>query len=422
MSDVSAQTTAGFAPHRATVSLAGSFMLMLGIFLSGFVIHEPAPYDIFMAVLIGMWSVFGLRISRRVMILAALVVLFLVGGIFSITTMADLAKAPLYMAVSGFLGLSAVFIAAVVEDRASRLQLIYAGYVAGAVVTALLGITGYFGLVPHGEIFTRYGRAMGAFQDPNVFGPYLVLPAVYLVHGILTRRLHLAGPRLAALLVLTLGVFLSFSRAAWALLAFSVALLIVLMLIKERSGTFRLRILLLSIVAILAIAGGLLLALQIPQVAHLFQARAHLEQSYDVAEFGRFERHRLGFALALSRPLGIGPERFGAMFGEDPHNIWLKTLMAYGWLGFVTYLTMIVMTLGFGFRLLLRDRPWHPYLVTAYVVFLGHVLIGDVIDTDHWRHFYLLLGIIWGCSALEVRHQRETRMRMPAGRPAQASS
>ena len=409
MSDLGLQLPSGFAPQRAAVALVASFMLMLGIFLSGFVIHEPAPYDLFMAALIGGWSVFGLRISRRVMILTALIVTFMIGGLFSVTTMGTLGKAPLYMAVSGFLGFSAVFIAAVVEDRPSRLKLIFQGYTAGAVVTALLGILGYFELIPHGEIFTRYGRAMGAFQDPNVFGPYLVLPALYLTHGILTRRLRSAGPRLAALLVLALGIFLSFSRAAWALLAFSVVLLVFLMLLKERSGAFRLRIVVLSIVAVFAIVGGLVLALQIPQVAHLFDTRAHLEQSYDVAEFGRFERHRLGFALALSKPLGIGPEQFGVRFGEDPHNIWLKTLMAYGWLGFVAYATLIACTLAFGFRLLLRDRPWHPYLATAYIAFLGHVLIGDVIDTDHWRHFYLLLGIIWGCSALEVRHLRDMR-------------
>jgi hypothetical protein len=29
-----------------------------------------------------------------------------------------------------------------------------------------------------------------------------------------------------------------------------------------------------------------------------------------------------------------------------------------------------------------------------------------VIDTDHWRHFYLLLGLIWGGMGLEYRHQR----------------
>ena len=45
-------------------------------------------------------------------------------------------------------------------------------------------------------------------------------------------------------------------------------------------------------------------------------------------------------------------------------------------------------------------------LFCAYVVFLGHVALGSVIDTDHWRHFYLLIGLIWGAIALEYRYQR----------------
>ena len=39
--------------------------------------------------------------------------------------------------------------------------------------------------------------------------------------------------------------------------------------------------------------------------------------------------------MAMEHPLGIGPLVFGTIFGEDTHNIWLKTLMDYGWLGFV---------------------------------------------------------------------------------------
>jgi hypothetical protein len=27
------------------------------------------------------------------------------------------------------------------------------------------------------------------------------------------------------------------------------------------------------------------------------------------------------------------------------------------------------------------------------------------IDTDHWRRLYMLIGIVWGCGVLEVRHQ-----------------
>ncbi len=32
--------------------------------------------------------------------------------------------------------------------------------------------------------------------------------------------------------------------------------------------------------------------------------------------------------------------------------------------------------------------------------------LGTVIDTDHWRHLYLLIGLIWGAIALEYRYQR----------------
>ncbi len=45
------------------------------------------------------------------------------------------------------------------------------------------------------------------------------------------------------MLILALGVFLSFSRAAWGLFLLGVVLLIFVMLLKERSGAFRLRIL-----------------------------------------------------------------------------------------------------------------------------------------------------------------------------------
>ena len=122
--------------------------------------------------------------------------------------------------------------------------------------------------------------------------------------------------------------------------------------------------------------------------------------------YGRFARYAIGFLLATEKPFGIGPLVFGQIYGEDTHNIWLKTLMDYGWLGFASYLSLIVWTVAAGFRILLRNRPWQPYLLSAYVVFLGHIALGTVIDTDHWRHFYLLLGLIWGSIALEARHQR----------------
>ena len=268
-------------------------------------------------------------------------------------------------------------------------------------MTATVGILGYFDLIPSSDLFTRYGRAKGAFQDPNVFGPFLILPACYLLHQTLATGLFSALPRLLALAVLTLAIFLAFSRAAWGLYAVSIVLVVFFMLLKQPSAAFRLRILLLSIFGIALLTLTLVVALQFEQVSELFATRAQLVQEYDTAQFGRFDRYRIGFLLALEKPLGIGPLVFGTIYGEDTHNIWLKALMDYGWIGFIAFVTLVVWTLSAGFRCLLRDRPWQPYFLCAYVVFIGHILIATVIDIDHWRHFYILIGIIWGCIGLE---------------------
>ncbi|WP_377296047.1 O-antigen ligase family protein [Rhizobium sp. SGZ-381] len=403
-----------FYPQRAALRLIGSALLALGVFLSGFVISEPAPYELMLSVQIALFFLAGLKISRAVGPLLILLLLFNVGGMLSLMVMADLSGAPMYMAVSLFLALTAVFYAAMIEDDHRRLGLIFRAWVAAAVITALLGILGYFHAFPGADVFTLYDRAKGAFQDPNVFGPYLVAPALYLMYRLLTGGLAAAPLTLAGLLVLTLGIFLSFSRAAWGLYLFSALALIAVMLLKERTAAFRLKIFTLALAALLLAMLSVGLALQSKKVSDLFLNRAKLVQDYDGARLGRFERHKMGFLMAMERPLGLGPMVLGKMFGEDEHNIWLKSLTTYGWLGFVSYLLLVWSTLVIGFRALLRDRPWQPYLMIAWIVLAGHTMIGNVIDLDHWRHVYMLFGLIWGCFALEQAHGRKASAAHPA--------
>ncbi len=398
-------------PQLAAMRLLGTAGVAVGVFLSGFVIAEPAPYELWLAFLIGIWFILGLKISRSVAPLLALFLAFNIGGMLSITQMHDLAAGnhldgPIYIAVSTFLALSSVFYAAIAEDNEKRLRLIFNTWVVAALITASLGILGYFHAVPGFDIFTRYDRAMGAFQDPNVFGPYLVAPSLYLMHGLLIGDLKKAPIKAICLFVLAFGVFLSFSRAAWALFAFASVMLIFCMLLKHRSNRFRLRILVMALTAIILMVVLLVVALQFPQVSDLFSTRLQLVQSYDGGHLGRFERHSIGFMMSMERPLGIGPLVFGQIFREDEHNTWLKTLTTYGWLGFFCWVSMICWTIYIGFRNLLRERPWQPFLMIAWIVILGHVGIGNVIDTDHWRHLYMLIGIVWGCGALELKYQR----------------
>nr|WP_250157280.1 O-antigen ligase family protein [Tianweitania aestuarii] len=378
--------------------------------MSGFVIEEPAPYELYMAGLIGVWALFGLRISRAILPLVILLITFNIGGMISMTQMADLKQTPLYLAVSMFLAFTAIFYASVTESKPELFRSMALAWVLAAVVTSFLGIVGYFHLLPGAEMFTKYDRAAGAFQDPNVFGPFLVFPGIYMLHRILTGSLRNAVIWSAPLLILVTGIFLSFSRGAWGLFGAAAIVLVAALFLQSSSGRFRLRVAVMSLGAIVFVSLAILIALQLPGVADLFSTRAQLVQSYDGARLGRFARYGYGFAMALEHPLGIGPLVFGTIFGEDTHNIWLKALMDYGWLGFVSYLTLILWTIAAGFRILFRDRPWQPYLLCAYATLLGHIALGSVIDTDHWRHFYLLLGMVWGCIALEARYGHQARL------------
>lgn len=384
--------------------LLGTWMLAFAVFTSGFVIREPAPYELIMAGLVGAWFLCGLKISRTVAPMLALFTLFNIGGVLSMFTMDHYGSIPLYLAVSFFLALTSVFFAAIIEADHHRLKTIFKAYTIAAIITALLGILGYLNLIPSGEFFTRYGRARGAFEDPNVFGPFLVLPALYLLHGLIVGRTKDAPLRAIGFFIITFGVFLSFSRAAWGLYAISGFLLVILLLARQRTGRFQLRIIMLSTAGVIALVIALIVALQIDQIAELFSDRAQLVQEYDGARYGRFARHAIGFAMALENPLGIGPLEFGLIYGEDTHNIYLKSLMAYGWLGFISYLILSGATLYLGFKYMLRERPWQVYFMLAMISLFGHALVGLVIDTDHWRHFYMILGIAWGCIALEHRY------------------
>jgi O-antigen ligase len=397
------------AVNAKLIALIAAGAVFLGIFLSGFVIDEPAPYDLYMAGLIVVWALFGLRISRAAVPLLVLLVTMNIGGMISMTQMADLASTPLYLAVSLFLALTAVFFASVTAVQPSLYRLIFFAYVVSAVLTSLLGIAGYFHAFPGAEIFTKYDRAAGAFQDPNVFGPFLVLPGIYLLYLLLTGSIARMPLLAVPLLVITAGIFFSFSRGAWGMFAVSAILLTGALFLQSASGKFRLRVVVMTIAAIALLVIAMIVILQLPGVADMFSSRAQLEQSYDTARLGRFARYMIGFQMALEHPFGIGPLVFGTIFGEDTHDIWLKTLMDYGWLGFVSFLTLTLWTIAAGFRILLRDRPWQPYLLCAYVAFIGNIGLGTFIDIDHWRHVYLLLGLIWGAIALEYRHQRQLR-------------
>jgi hypothetical protein len=144
------------------------------------------------------------------------------------------------------------------------------------------------------------------------------------------------------------------------------------------------------------IAGFLLALLSIDAVAELFKERASLVQNYDAGHLGRFGRHILGALLIFDHPLGVGPLQFSKYFPEDPHNSFLDAFMAGGWLGGVTFLALVLVTLSIGLRHVFVRTPWQPTYIAVYAAFVGEVGESYIIDVQHWRHYYLIMGMVWG--------------------------
>ncbi len=143
---------------------------------------------------------------------------------------------------------------------------------------------------------------------------------------------------------------------------------------------------------------GLFAAAQsVPQIAEVMGTRATLEQPYDVGPNGRFGGQIKALDLILTHPLGIGALEFARVYhDEDAHEVYLSMFLNAGWIGGTLYLAVVLLTLGLGFRQVVYERGGNGHSAVLVAAFIGMAFEGVVIDTDHWRHFYLLMAMIWG--------------------------
>ena len=101
--------------------------------------------------------------------------------------------------------------------------------------------------------------------------------------------------------------------------------------------------------------------------------------------------------LVATHPLGIGALEFGRVYHhEDVHEVYLNMFLNTGWIGGTLYLFLVLATLVLGLQLVFRERGGDGVGAVLVAAFFGMALEGAVIDTDHWRHFYLIMAMIWG--------------------------
>ncbi|RYE87100.1 MAG: O-antigen ligase domain-containing protein [Hyphomicrobiales bacterium] len=264
------------------------------------------------------------------------------------------------------------------------------------MISAILGTVGY---LQGSELLTRYGRAKALFNDPNVFGPFLILPAMYCLQHVLVGKQRQAVLGGIAFMILLIGVFASFSRAAWGHFAVSAAMVYLLVFFLEAHAREKVRMLLLALAGLLVMVVALGGMLSIPSVQRLFEVRA-TSQNYDEGETGRFGRQAYAYELALAHPWGIGPYEFRNLrIVEEPHNSYVSTLHVYGWGGGFLFILFIGATIWRGVSFLMRPGPNRLLLIPLVSVFIPLAVEAAIIDLDHWRHFFLVAGLIWGVTA-----------------------
>lgn len=229
-------------------------------------------------------------------------------------------------------------------------------------------------------------RSSGTFEDPNLFGSYLIcsLGVIWLafVMRAISIYLAIAQSALIVLAALTTG-----SRATIAALAVMLLLAIILAR-KIRSK------LLLSAISVISILGGAWMVAD----SGLFRSIRGLDRlvaaSSDVESDVRFRLWDMALAEWNSSPfLGIGPGQFLAKYGILPHNTFLSFLAETGVIGFALLIAMVVAT-----ALVLWKR--NPSLSTPALAGLaGTVVLMATLNLQNVRFIWVYLGICLACAS-----------------------
>jgi hypothetical protein len=389
------------APARALPQRLLNFVLFVAVLLSSIAFIEPSPHDAMMLVLMAVCVGARVRFDQKLVPLLLLLTVWLVGGCFALIQVSDQAANIQYVATSFYLAAAGITFACLFCDGdLLRLEIVRRAYLVAALLATVTGYIGFFHLLPHSDIFLDNDRVSATFKDPNVYAPFLIFPLLMLLIDLMERGVRLS--RLVIALFLLGGLVLSFSRGAWGHFALSALTAVLLLSLTTPEPRMRGRVLFFSFGALVAVMLLLIALMSIPSVHDLFLERAKAIQPYDVGPGGRFWEQKLALNAILDHPNGMGPFEFSRVFGMQQHDVYMQGFLVYGWLGGVAYLTLVLVTLAIGLRAALVAAPWQYYLIAAYACFVGEAFEGLIVDTDHWRHFFLLLGMVWGLTAATI--------------------
>ena len=401
--------------RRSTYLVFVAIAIALGVLA----MFEPSPSDIGIALLfiVGFFSG-DFRWDRKLTLPYLLLGLFVLANLASLCYAIDLEQGATYLAVTLFMLVSWMFVLSVLTKFEEQgLRVVMLAFTIGGVVSAIIAVLCYFNLAPFGEWVLFYDRTKGFFKDPNVFGPYLVIVAVYALH-----RVMLGGTLwqrflwLASCFFSSVGVLLCYSRAAWVNYAVTLLLFFGLSAIARRGqGALRRNLIYFIIFAVIA-GVAIAYATTIPQINEVLSYRTEL-QEYDADRLANFGA---ALRLGINNPLGVGPVQSFLLLNYATHNVYLRVFSENGVIGFLSFTGFLLLTLTRSLLLSQRaaSRVQRSLFALVAAALCGTLLNSFTIDTLHWRHFWLLLALgwmpLWTASVSPAfRSLRETTTRFP---------
>src|SRR5262245_28986797 len=265
---------AAYSLHGQRASPAERLRLML-LWLTGatsaLVFIEPSPYEVISLATIAVFAVGGLTFCTAVFPLAILLILINIGYTLSAHALFSDTGVLTWVATSWYLAGTAIFFAAMLgADMERRLAALMRGCLVAGVIAAVAGVLAYFRPIPVSDELVLYDRHAVTVKDPNVFGAFLVLPALLALQMVIAGRFTQATKGMFLLALFSVAILLSFSRAAWGQLALTGAIVLALTFITTPSANQRLRIVMIAFAGAAAIALLLSALLSIDAVATLF--------------------------------------------------------------------------------------------------------------------------------------------------------
>jgi O-antigen ligase len=362
----------------------------LGFALLGVVAVEPAPADgVFLVLMAIAFVSRRFRLSAVPLPVVAVLGLLVVLNLLSAVQVTDPQRAASYFLITLFVAAMAVWLPGYVVTQ-RRARLVVRAYLFAAVSSAALGVLALFAPLPGTEVLTAGGRARGLFQDPNVFGPFLIPALLIAVEEIVHPRLLSARLITKAVItvILALGVLFCFSRGAWLNLA--VALCVMGAMHALRRGGARRAFGLLAVAGVAAAAVTLTVA---ATGSGDFLAERARPQRYDQQ---RFSGQRAGIESALRYPFGAGPGQYESIAQISAHSTYARVLGEQGFPGLLALLALLAVTLGMAIRSASLGRDSYGIGSAALLAAWCGLLVNSFfIDTLHWRHLWIVAALVW---------------------------